>query len=110
MQIVPTLNFGGNCREAIQMYEKAFNGKISCMITYGEANDPAYIPLLKENQKEYIYHSEFADEFLELSLFFKAFRALYSELICIFPCFCPYGYFTRESFCEMYLIVACHFI
>lgn len=32
MQIVPTLNFGGNCREAIQMYEKAFNGKISCMV------------------------------------------------------------------------------
>lgn len=55
MQIVPTLNFGGNCREAIQMYERAFNGKISCIITYGEANDPAYIPLLKENQKEYIY-------------------------------------------------------
>ena len=51
MQIVPTLNFGGNCREAIQMYEKAFNGKISCMITYEEANDPAYIPLLKENQR-----------------------------------------------------------
>ena len=58
MQIVPTLNFGGNCREAIQMYERAFHGKISCMITYGEANDPAYIPLLKENQKDYIYHSE----------------------------------------------------
>ena len=54
MQIVPTLNFGGNCREAIQMYEKAFNGKITCMITYGEANAPAYIPLLHENQKEYI--------------------------------------------------------
>ena len=52
MQIVPTLNFGGNCREAIQMYERAFHGKISCMITYGEANDPAYIPLLKENQKD----------------------------------------------------------
>ncbi len=58
MQIVPTLNFGGNCRDAIQMYEKAFHGKIACMITYGEANDPAYIPLLKENQKDYIYHSE----------------------------------------------------
>ncbi len=54
MQIVPTLNFGGNCREAIHMYEKAFNGKISCLITYGEANDPDYNPLLKENQKEYI--------------------------------------------------------
>ncbi len=58
MQIVPTLNFEGNCREAIHMYEKAFNGKISCLITYGEANDPAYNPLLKENQKEYIYHME----------------------------------------------------
>ena len=58
MHIVPTLNFGGNCREAIQMYEKAFNGKISCLITYGEANDPEYNPLLKENQKDYIYHSE----------------------------------------------------
>ncbi|MBD5519482.1 MAG: VOC family protein [Lachnospiraceae bacterium] len=40
------------------MYEKAFHGKISCLITYGEANDPAYNPLLKDNQKEYIYHSE----------------------------------------------------
>ncbi|MCI9078976.1 MAG: hypothetical protein HFH68_08645 [Lachnospiraceae bacterium] len=40
------------------MYEKAFHGKISCLITYGEANDSEYNPLLKENQKEYIYHSE----------------------------------------------------
>ena len=62
------------------------------------------------HQCEQSEKSGFADEFLELSLFFKAFRALYSELICIFPCFCPYEYFTRESFCEMYLIVACHFI
>lgn len=37
MQIVPTLNFGGKCREA---------------------NDPEYNPLLNENQKEYVYHSE----------------------------------------------------
>ena len=58
MQIVPTLNFGGNCRDAIHLYEKAFHGKISCLITYGEANDPAFDPLLKEDQKEYIYHSE----------------------------------------------------
>jgi len=58
MKIVPTLNFGGNCRQAIHMYEKAFKGKISCLITYGEANDPAYMPLLKEGQEEYVYHSE----------------------------------------------------
>ncbi len=58
MKIVPTLNFGGNCREALQMYEKAFEGKITCMITYGEADDPQYNKILGEHQKEYIYHSE----------------------------------------------------
>ncbi len=58
MELVPTLNFGGNCREAIHMYERAFNGKISCLVSYGDANDPAYNPLLTEEQKEYIYHSE----------------------------------------------------
>ena len=40
------------------MYEKAFGGKITCLITYREANDPAYMPLLREDQKDYIYHSE----------------------------------------------------
>lgn len=58
MHFVPTINFGGNCREAIQLYEKAFHGRISCLITYGEANDPAFNPLLREDQKDYIYHSE----------------------------------------------------
>ncbi len=58
MQITPTLNFGGTCREAIQMYEKAFEGKITCLISYREANDPAYMPLLNDAQKDYIYHAE----------------------------------------------------
>lgn len=58
MQIIPTLNFGGTCREAIKMYEKAFEGKITCLISYRKANDPAYMPLLNEEQKDYIYHAE----------------------------------------------------
>ena len=58
MNFVPTFNFGGQCREAIQLYARAFRGTISCLITYGEANDPAYNPLLKEHQKDYVYHSE----------------------------------------------------
>ena len=58
MQVTPTLNFGGNCREAIQMYEKAFEGKITCLVTYRDANDPAYMPILSEEQKDYIYHAE----------------------------------------------------
>ena len=60
MQITPTINFGGNCREAIQLYEKVFEGKITCLLTYREANDPEYMPLLSEEQKDYIYHAELA--------------------------------------------------
>ncbi|MBQ4581389.1 MAG: VOC family protein [Clostridia bacterium] len=58
MKITPTLNFGGQCREAIHLYEKAFGGQITCLITYREANDPAYMPLLTEAQKDWIYHAE----------------------------------------------------
>ena len=58
MKITPTLNFGGACREAIQLYAKAFGGEIACLITYREANDPAYMPLLTEAQKDYVYHAE----------------------------------------------------
>lgn len=58
MQIVPTLNFGGCCREAIHLYERAFNGKIACLIPYGEAHDPKYDPLLSDEQREYVYHAE----------------------------------------------------
>lgn len=58
MEIVPTLNFAGGCREAIHLYEKAFGGKINCLLSYREADDPAYNPILTENQKDYIYHAE----------------------------------------------------
>ena len=58
MEIVPTLNFAGGCREAIHLYEKAFGGKINCLLSYREADDPAYNPLLTEAQKDYIYHAE----------------------------------------------------
>ena len=58
MKITPTLNFGGQCREAIHLYAQAFNGDITCLITYRDANDPAYMPLLTEAQKDWIYHAE----------------------------------------------------
>nr|MBR4281900.1 VOC family protein [Clostridia bacterium] len=58
MKITPTLNFGGQCREAIHLYEKAFGGRIACLVSYRDANDPAYMPLLTEEQKDWIYHAE----------------------------------------------------
>ncbi len=58
MKITPTLNFGGQCREAIHLYAKAFGGEIACLITYRDADDPAYMPLLTEEQKDWVYHAE----------------------------------------------------
>lgn len=45
-----------------------------------------YKQLIREGR---INKSEFVERFPELSLFFKARRALYDEMICIFPYFCP---------------------
>ena len=40
--------------------------------------------------------SEFVERFLELSLFYRLFSPLDSEMICIFPYFCPYAESARE--------------
>ena len=58
MEIVPTLNFAGKCNQAIHMYEEALCGTITCLLTYGEADDPAYNAMIHEDQKDYIYHGE----------------------------------------------------
>ena len=40
----------------MEMSQRAFSGKVTALLTYGEANDPAYP--LKDDQKDWIYHSE----------------------------------------------------
>ena len=42
MKFIPTMNFNGQCREAMEMDREAFGGKVTALLTYGEANDPAY--------------------------------------------------------------------
>ena len=56
MMFVPTLNFNGRCREAMEMYQKAFSGKITGLLTYGEVNDPKFT--MTDEQKNWIYHGE----------------------------------------------------
>ena len=45
---------------------------------------------------KYRIKSEFVGRFPELSLFYRLFSPLYSEMICIFPYFCPYAESARE--------------
>ena len=40
--------------------------------------------------------SAFVERFSELSLFYRLFSPLYSEMICNFPYFCPYAESARE--------------
>ena len=42
------------------------------------------------------YKSGFVERFPELSLFYRLFSPLNSEMICIFPYFCPYAESARE--------------
>ena len=52
--------------------------------------------LIDKSQFVELRKSEFVERFPELSLFFKAYSPLDSEMICIFPYFCPYAESARE--------------
>ena len=51
---------------------------------------------IRKNGYYYIDKSEFVERFPELSLFYRLFSPLNSEMICIFPYFCPYAESARE--------------
>ena len=53
-QIVPYLNFGGNCEEALNFYKEAFGGEIESIMRYDGA--PMDVP---EDHKNKIMHSHF---------------------------------------------------
>ena len=64
---------------------------IQCEDFDEDTGEKEYTMLWKQKQK-----SEFVERFPELSLFFKAYSLLDSEMICIFPYFCPYAESARE--------------
>ena len=51
---------------------------------------------IRKNGYYYIDKSEFVERFPELSLFYRLFSPLNSEMICIFPYLCPYAESARE--------------
>ena len=53
---------------------------------------------VNKNKKRFVElrKSEFVERFLELSLFYGLSSPLNSEMICIFPYFCPYAESARE--------------
>jgi PhnB protein len=49
MKLNTYLNYGGNCAEAFQFYEKNLGGKITFMMRYGDQPDPKNAPPGTEN-------------------------------------------------------------
>ena len=66
----------------------AIDGVTSCM----------KIREVNKNKKQFVElrKSKFVERFPELSLFYRLFSPLDSEMICIFPYFCPYAESVRE--------------
>ncbi|MBP1927181.1 PhnB protein [Sedimentibacter acidaminivorans] len=56
--ITPNFNFNGCCEEALNLYKKAFNAEIGCMLRYSEAQKEGYDKELSDEEKRYIYHAE----------------------------------------------------
>ncbi|MGB6431055.1 MAG: VOC family protein [Candidatus Acidiferrales bacterium] len=44
MKLHTYLNFGGNCAEAFEFYEKHLGGKITSKMTFGQMPDPSQAP------------------------------------------------------------------
>ncbi|HWE44071.1 MAG TPA: VOC family protein [Gemmatimonadaceae bacterium] len=44
MRLNTYLNYGGNCRQAFEFYEKHLGGKITMMTTHAEVPDPGNVP------------------------------------------------------------------
>ena len=56
--ITPTINFFGNCENALHLYEKAYNSKIDFILRYSDADAGDWKIELNEEQKNYVYHAE----------------------------------------------------
>ena len=81
---------------------KGISGSASPHINVGDIKAFRMImpPIELQNQFVDFVHqvdkSKFVGRFPELSLFYRLFSPLYSEMICIFPYFCPYAESARE--------------
>lgn len=56
--ITPNFSFAGQCAEAVELYKKAFDAEIGCLLRYGEANAQDMRDAWAGAKKDWIYHAE----------------------------------------------------
>ncbi len=57
LQITPNFHFNGNCKQAIELYKKAFNLEVKILFCYSDANPEDYVET-DDKKKDLVYHSE----------------------------------------------------
>ena len=58
MQLVtPNFHFTGQCKQAIELYRKAFDAKVNEMLYYSDAHPKDYVAA-SEADKDLVYHAE----------------------------------------------------
>ena len=57
-KITPNFNFSGNCYEAIQLYQRAFDARIHTLIRNRDAVWDESTAKMTEEEKELVYHAE----------------------------------------------------
>ena len=58
MFVTPNINFSGNFKNAIMLYEKAFNTKSDFILLYEDAKKEDWNNPITEEQKNWVYHAE----------------------------------------------------
>jgi PhnB protein len=57
MVVTPSLNFSGECEEAMRLYERAFGAKADFVLRYADAKKEDWDEPLSDAQRRYIYHA-----------------------------------------------------
>ncbi|WP_199624795.1 VOC family protein [Paenibacillus alkalitolerans] len=59
MIVTPNYHFNGDCKEAIELYQRAFDGKLIMIMYYRDADpEDTSIESLSDEEKNYVYHAE----------------------------------------------------
>ncbi len=58
MMVTPNFNFNGDCKQALELYEKAFDGEITQLFFFKDADPSDFSVPLTEMQRGYVYHAE----------------------------------------------------
>lgn len=56
--VTPGFNMEGHCEEAMALYEKAFDARVTVLLRYADADPRDWAAPLTEGQKRMIFHAE----------------------------------------------------